>query len=45
MSREIVSIGQQPPDFTLHSQDNKAVRLSDYRGKRNVILYFTRQFA
>jgi peroxiredoxin len=28
------------PDFTLKSHDGRMVRLSDYRGKRNVVMAF-----
>lgn len=31
--------GQKAPDFTLNTQDGKAVSLSDYKGKK-VVLYF-----
>lgn len=33
-------IGKMAPDFELKNQDNKLVRLSDYRGKRVVIFAF-----
>lgn len=32
--------GQYAPDFTLKNQDGVESRLSDYRGKRNVVLAF-----
>jgi peroxiredoxin len=35
-----VAVGQVAPDFTLKSHDNRSVRLSDYRGKKNVVLVF-----
>lgn len=34
-----VAVGQPAPDFTLKDQDQKDVKLSDYRGK-NVVLAF-----
>lgn len=33
-------VGDQAPDFTLPDQNNKPVRLSDFRGKKNVVLAF-----
>jgi peroxiredoxin len=35
-----LAVGQMAPDFTLKSQDGRMVRLSDYRGKKNVVLAF-----
>ncbi len=35
-----VAVGQLAPDFTLKSHDSRSVRLSDYRGKKNVVLAF-----
>jgi len=32
--------GDVAPDFTLPSDQNKPVKLSDYRGKKTVILAF-----
>lgn len=32
--------GETAPDFTLEAQDGRAVSLHDYRGSRNVIVYF-----
>ena len=34
------TVGQMAPDFTLKSQDGRMVRLSDYRGRKNVVLAF-----
>jgi mycoredoxin-dependent peroxiredoxin len=33
-----VAVGQTAPDFTLQNQDKKEVKLSDFAGKRNVVL-------
>ncbi|HKV25055.1 MAG TPA: peroxiredoxin [Candidatus Acidoferrum sp.] len=35
-----IAIGQAAPDFTLPNQDKKEVKLSDFAGKRNVVLVF-----
>ena len=34
------SIGAPAPEFTLKDQDQKEVKLSDYKGKKNVVLVF-----
>ena len=31
---------QVAPDFSVVNQDNKLIQLSDYKGKKNVVLYF-----
>jgi peroxiredoxin len=33
-------VGDTAPDFTLPSSEGKEFRLSDYRGKNNVVLAF-----
>ncbi|GAA4394673.1 peroxiredoxin [Tsukamurella soli] len=33
-------VGAVAPDFTLRNQNNQPVRLSDYRGDKNVVLVF-----
>ncbi len=33
-----ITIGQAAPDFTLPNQDKKEVKLSDFAGKKNVVL-------
>lgn len=35
-----VKVGEQAPDFTLPDQNRKPVKLSDFRGKKNVVLAF-----
>lgn len=35
-----LKVGQTAPDFTLPSDQKSAVKLSDFRGKKNVILAF-----
>ena len=36
----IPQIGERAPDFTLTDQDGKPVKLSDFRGHKNVLLAF-----
>src|SRR5262245_41974812 len=35
-----IEVGIEAPDFVLKNQDNQDVRLSDFRGVRNVLLVF-----
>ncbi|MBI3667784.1 MAG: redoxin domain-containing protein [Acidobacteria bacterium] len=35
-----LKVGDTAPDFTLNSTSGKPIRLSDYRGKKNVVLAF-----
>jgi peroxiredoxin Q/BCP len=35
-----VNVGDTTPDFTLTSQKGESVTLSQFRGKKNVVLYF-----
>ena len=35
-----IAVGQKAPDFALPNQDKKEVKLSDFAGKRNVVLVF-----
>ena len=35
-----IGVGQTAPDFTLMNQDKKEVKLSDFTGKKNVVLVF-----
>jgi len=36
----MIARGLVAPDFTLHSHADRLVRLSDFRGKQSVVLYF-----
>ena len=38
-----IKVGDTAPDFTLKDQDQKEVKLSDYRGKV-VLLYFWSEY-
>lgn len=40
-----IDMGITAPDFELTDTNNARVRLSDYRGKQNVVLVFNRGFA
>jgi cytochrome oxidase Cu insertion factor (SCO1/SenC/PrrC family) len=35
-----LKVGDQAPDFTLTDTDGQQVKLSDFRGKKNVVLAF-----
>jgi len=35
-----IAVGQTAPDFTLKNQHDKEVKLSDFKGKKNVVLMF-----
>ncbi len=35
-----IAVGDRAPDFTLRDQNNQEVTLSDFRGRRNVVLLF-----
>ncbi len=39
-----IKVGQAAPDFALENADGRAVRLSDYRGKKAVVLVFYRGY-
>ena len=36
----IIKAGSEAPDFSLPSQNDETIKLSDYRGKKNVLLVF-----
>jgi peroxiredoxin Q/BCP len=40
MPAHAVDVGDQAPDFLLHSTIGEALRLSDYQGKKHVMLFF-----
>ena len=40
MATTSLKVGDVAPDFTLPSDQNKPVKLSDYRGKNTVVLAF-----
>jgi len=35
-----IAVGQTAPDFSLKDQYDKEVKLSDFKGKKNVVLVF-----
>ena len=39
-----ISLDTEAPDFSLNDYSGKPVKLSDYRGKHNVVLVFNRGF-
>jgi cytochrome oxidase Cu insertion factor (SCO1/SenC/PrrC family) len=40
IAKTSLKVGDAAPDFTLPDQNRKPVKLSDFRGKKNVILAF-----
>lgn len=40
MAKTSLKVGDTAPDFTLLSDQRKQVKLSDFRGKKNVVLAF-----
>jgi peroxiredoxin len=42
--RNTIFEGQEAPDFGLSDLDGKQIRLSDFRGKKIVVLTFLRGF-
>jgi peroxiredoxin len=45
MSEQPDRLVLQAPGFTLNDGGGRAVRLSDYRGKKHIVLVFNRGFA
>jgi cytochrome oxidase Cu insertion factor (SCO1/SenC/PrrC family) len=39
-----IKVGQAAPDFTLEDMDGKTITLSDFRGKKTVVLVFYRGY-
>ena len=39
-----IKVGQPAPDFTLEDMDGKSITLSDFRGKKTVVLAFYRGY-
>ena len=37
-----LEIGNKAPDFALPDEDGRAVKLSDYRGKRVVVFFYSK---
>jgi peroxiredoxin len=37
---DVLKVGQVAPDWSLKSHQNRTVRLSDFRGKCNVVMAF-----
>ena len=35
-----IDVGDQAPDFVMHSTVGETVRLSDYQGRKTVLLFF-----
>ena len=35
-----IKVGDTAPDFTLKDQDQKEVKLNEFKGKKNVVLAF-----
>ncbi|MET0357643.1 MAG: thioredoxin-dependent thiol peroxidase [Cellvibrio sp.] len=35
-----LKVGKTAPDFSLHNQHNEIIRLKDFKGKNNILVYF-----
>jgi len=40
MPAPAAEVGEKAPDFLMHSTVGESVRLSDYQGKKHVLLFF-----
>ena len=40
MSAKALNVGDKAPDFTAFTTVQESVRLSDYQGKKNVMMFF-----
>ncbi len=41
---EGLNVGSPAPDFTLPATDGREIRLSDYRDKALIVLFFVREY-
>jgi peroxiredoxin (alkyl hydroperoxide reductase subunit C) len=41
----VIAVGEKAPDFTLRNQDGEEVSLSDYRGRRLLIVFYPLDFS
>jgi peroxiredoxin len=41
----MIAVGEQAPDFTLRDQDGEKVSLSDYRGRRVMLVFYPGDFS
>lgn len=41
----MIAVGEQAPDFTLRDQDGEKVSLSDYRGRKLMLIFYPADFS
>ena len=41
----MIAVGEQAPDFTLRDQDGEPVSLSDYRGRKVLLIFYPADFS
>jgi peroxiredoxin len=41
----MIAVGEQAPDFTLRNQDGEKVSLSDYRGRKVILVFYPGDFS